>query len=177
MRVVTPTASGASCVLGLQRAWAQPRRTDSSTCSATSSHTPSVGISQLECTCGKKKMYGVGGKKVDRGAGAGKGPSARRGQKTQRPAFSHSFVGVCTPLVCTAGLSFCPCCSASAELTTRLFSASAELTTHLLVSASAELTTHIFSSGSTPPLYRRGKTTQRALRSAILSLESALPCS
>jgi hypothetical protein len=24
--------------LGLQRAWAQPRRTDSSTCSATSSH-------------------------------------------------------------------------------------------------------------------------------------------
>jgi hypothetical protein len=38
MRVVTPTtASGASCVLGLQRAWAQPRRTDSSTCSATSS--------------------------------------------------------------------------------------------------------------------------------------------
>jgi len=150
-------------------------------------------ISQLECTCGKKK-------KKNRGAGAGKGPSARRGQKTQRPAFSHSFVGVCTPLVCTAGLSFCPCCSASAELTTRLFSASAELTTHLLVSASAELTTHllvsasaeltthllvsasaeltthIFSSGSTPPLYRRGKTTQRALRSAILSLESALPC-
>jgi hypothetical protein len=191
MRVVTPTtASGASCVLGLQRAWAQPRRTDSSTCSATSSHTPSVGISQLECTCGKKKIgYGVGKKKRDRGAGAGKGPSARRGQKTQRPAFSHSFVGVCTPLVCTAGLSFCPCCSASAELTTRLFSASAELTTHLLVSASAELTTHllvsasaeltthIFSSGSTPPLYRRGKTTQRALRSAILSLESALPCS
>jgi hypothetical protein len=38
MRVVTPTASGASCVLGLKRAWAQPRRTDSSTCSATSSH-------------------------------------------------------------------------------------------------------------------------------------------
>jgi hypothetical protein len=39
MRVATPTASGASCVLvlGLQRAWAQPRRTDSSTCSATSS--------------------------------------------------------------------------------------------------------------------------------------------
>jgi hypothetical protein len=37
MRVVPPTASGASCVLGLQRAWAQPRRTDSSTCSATSS--------------------------------------------------------------------------------------------------------------------------------------------
>jgi hypothetical protein len=37
MRVATPTASGASCVLGLQRAWAQPR-TDSSTCSATSSH-------------------------------------------------------------------------------------------------------------------------------------------
>jgi hypothetical protein len=37
MRVATPTASGASCVLGLQRAWAQPRRTDSSTCSAASS--------------------------------------------------------------------------------------------------------------------------------------------
>jgi hypothetical protein len=36
MRVVTPTASGASCVLGLQRAWAQPQ-TDSSTCSSTSS--------------------------------------------------------------------------------------------------------------------------------------------
>jgi hypothetical protein len=79
MRVVTPTtASGASCVLGLQRAWAQPRRTDSSTCSATSSHTPSVGISQLECTCGKKKIgYGVGKKK---------GSGSRRGQRTQRSA-------------------------------------------------------------------------------------------
>jgi hypothetical protein len=65
-----------------------------------------------------KKKYVWGRKKEDRGAGAGKGPSARRGQMTQRPAFSHSFVGVCTPLVCTAGLSFCPCCSASAELTT-----------------------------------------------------------
>jgi hypothetical protein len=42
MRVVTPAASGASCVLGLQRAWAQPRRTDSSTCSATSSQRPAV---------------------------------------------------------------------------------------------------------------------------------------
>ena len=79
MRVVTPTtASGASCVLGLQRAWAQPRRTDSSTCSATSSHTPSVGISQLECTCGKKKNWARGRKK--------KGSGSRRGQRTQRSA-------------------------------------------------------------------------------------------
>jgi hypothetical protein len=79
-------------------------------------------------------------------------------------------------LVCTAGLLFCPC-SASAELTTRLFSASAELTAHPFGLCVSRTDYASFLVGVYTPLYRRGKTTQRALRSAILSSESALPCS
>ena len=167
MRVVTPTASGASCVLGLQRAWAQPRRTDSSTCSATSSHTPSVGISQLECTCGKKKWIWGRRKKKS---------GCRRGQKTQRserakdpaPCFQPFFRRGLHPLVHSRNHHWFVYVVQAREN-----NPASSAVSHSFVGVCTPLFIAVTIIGSYCTLCRRGKTTQRALRSAILSSGSA----